>query len=63
MVRKMGEKKKKKNDKKRICIEIDPKLFKNVNRALVEIHGTPFGYFTKTVERGLQLWLKKEKSN
>lgn len=63
MVRKMGVKNKKKSDKKRICIEIDPKLFKNINLALVEIHGNSFGYFTKTVESGLHLWLKKEKSN
>ena len=59
----MSENKPKKIVKKKVCFEIPLEVFKKVNLKLVELHGNSFGYFTKAVENGLNLWLLEQESN
>ena len=49
--------------KKQTCLELSEELVKKVNLKLVKIHGRTFGYFTKTVEDGLNLWLEQQKAS
>lgn len=50
----------KKPDKKKVCLDLSKDLLKEVNLELVKINGSTFGYFTKTVEAGLRLWLEQQ---
>ena len=46
--------------KKKVCTLVPEDLFQEVNLVLVKKHGNCFGYFTKTVEEALKMWLKKQ---
>lgn len=50
------------SDKKKICIEIDKELYKDLQRELVEKYGKTFGKIRVALQEGIKMWIKKEKT-
>lgn len=48
-------------ERKRVNILISTSLLKELNIVLANKHGGVFGHVGKSIEEGLELWLKKEK--
>ena len=52
-----------KTDKKKICLEISKGLYKNLQLEIVKKFGKTHGHIGETLEEGIKLWIKVQKSS
>ena len=50
------------SDKKKVCIEISKKLYKDFQREIVEKYGATYGNIKSALQEGIRLWIANEKT-
>ena len=49
-------------DKIDVCLRISGKVYKELNRTILEKYGKIYGHIGKSVEEALKLWIKNQKN-